>query len=327
MLPSTKGHSQSYAVVPTFARRLMQGGRPLSRFILSAIALLALVTLLFASYSHPEARRSALASALRTTKDALGPRRRTIAAIVESRPLKNLLPVILHFSGVLGPDWPIHIFKGPPNEALLASSPAIRRLIRSGGIVLHDIPADAKFRDHMEVSEFFAKTPWFWEQLEPFADNVLLFQADAMICANSAYQPEDFLQWDYIGAPIAPLHGAGYNGGFSLRHIPSFLATVRNVNWTEVPDVEDQWFARHLKSIPGVRLPSVEQAAPFAVETVWHDRPMGYHQVKRWWPNRLDEIRDYCPDVSMAEDGVLHIAAELKRIADEAAAAASKQGN
>ncbi|KAJ3024255.1 hypothetical protein HKX48_003080 [Thoreauomyces humboldtii] len=277
------------------------------------LALLGAATLLFTSFStSSSAAHRAVTGMLRKGQDAMGPRKRTIAAIVDGRPMANLLPSVIHFSAVLGEDWPIHIFKGPDNTEMLNSSPAIQKLLATGGIVLHDIPSWARFNDHMQVSEFYAQTPWFWEQIAPYADNVLMFQLDSVICSNSAYRPEDFLQWDYIGAPIDPKYGVGYNGGFSLRHIQSFLATVRNVNWTETSDVEDQWFAKHLKKIPGIRLPSIEEASPFAVETVWHDRPMAYHQLKRWWPHRFEEAKSYCPDLVLCEDGVLHLKAEQK---------------
>ncbi|PMD58085.1 uncharacterized protein K444DRAFT_631145 [Hyaloscypha bicolor E] len=36
-----------------------------------------------------------------------------MAAVLETRPLSHLLPLILHFSSVLCPEWPIYVFMSP----------------------------------------------------------------------------------------------------------------------------------------------------------------------------------------------------------------------
>ena len=43
---------------------------------------------------------------------------------------------------------------------------------------------------------------------------------------------------------------------------------------------EDQWFYSRLKE-RGANLPS-EVARTFAVETIYYERPLGYHQPQRW---------------------------------------------
>ncbi|KAJ3024338.1 hypothetical protein HKX48_000013 [Thoreauomyces humboldtii] len=232
----------------------------------------------------------------------------TVAVIIENRPLKNLLPVIIHFAGVLGPTWPIHVFKGRQNSDLFAGSAAIQRLVQSGRIVMHDLPKDAVFSSHTDVSRFLTK-PWVWEQLLP-ADHALLFQADAMLCANSRYRPEDFLQYSLIGAPIDRQWGVGYNGGLSLRHVPSVLRVIEKFDWNQTPgEFEDQWFFARMQLIEGTRLPTEQEAMPFSVETIWFDRPLGYHQPKRWQEARMGEILAYCPEVALAEEGQLYQAA------------------
>jgi Protein of unknown function (DUF5672) len=63
---------------------------------------------------------------------------------------------------------------------------------------------------------------------------------------------------------------------------------------------EDQWFYHKMKEIPGARLPTKEVAATFAVETVWYDTPLGYHQVERWNSARMDQVAEWCPEYKMA---------------------------
>lgn len=44
------------------------------------------------------------------------------------------------------------------------------------------------------------------------------------------------------------------------------------------------------------RFPTTEEAVRFSVETVWGERPLGYHQVMRWNSERIDEVRRWCPE-------------------------------
>ncbi|TVY39287.1 hypothetical protein LSUB1_G004728 [Lachnellula subtilissima] len=248
-----------------------------------------------------------------------------VAAIIEDRPLSNLAPLILHFSSVLGPDWPIVLFTST-GSTLLNQSVAFQRAVDEGRISIRALPEDTNFENHAAVSELLT-APWFWEQLAP-AGHVLLFQADSIICANSELRMEDFLRYDFVGAPVdVPVggtagHGEGYNGGLSLRNRSMVLDVVKQYNWkgemesgaisqegcvTKAPCLkfEDQWFYHKMKDIPGVSLPSKEVASTFAVETVWYDTPLGYHQVERWNANRMDKVAQWCPEYKMATTDLL----------------------
>jgi hypothetical protein len=114
---------------------------------------------------------------------------------------------------------------------------------------------------------------------------------------------EDFFEYNFIGAPIAPVWGAGYNGGLSLRRRSTILKILDEWEWATHPGPrpEDQWFyARYsLKSFDkdaglivsrmrelqdreieegvegGIKLPSVEIARTFAVETIDYPHPLG----------------------------------------------------
>ncbi|TVY87605.1 hypothetical protein LAWI1_G008751 [Lachnellula willkommii] len=248
-----------------------------------------------------------------------------VAAIIEDRPLSNLAPLILHFSSVLGPDWPIVLFT-TTGSSLLNQSIPFQRAVDEGRISIRALPENTQFENHAAVSELLT-TPWFWEQLAP-AGHVLLFQADSIICANSELRMEDFLQYDFVGAPVdVPAggtagHGEGYNGGLSLRNRSMILDIVNRHSWkgekesgaisqegcvTKRPCLkfEDQWFYHKMKDIPGANLPSKEVASTFAVETVWYDTPLGYHQVERWNANRMDKVAQWCPEYKMATTDLL----------------------
>ncbi|KAH6681462.1 hypothetical protein B0J14DRAFT_215716 [Halenospora varia] len=249
---------------------------------------------------------------------------KNVAVIIEDRPLSNLAPLLLHFSSVLGPNWPIILY-APENQSLNQSIP-FRRALDEGRIEVRVLEVDMRFENHAAVSEFLT-LPWFWEQLAP-AGHVLLFQADSILCANSDIRIDDFLQYDFVGAPIdVPVegnagHGEGYNGGLSLRNRSMILDIVNKFNWqgekeegkiTQDPCVtkapclkfEDQWFYHKMKEMPGAVLPSKEVAATFAVETIWYDTPLGYHQVERWNSDRMDKVAQWCPEYRMATSDLI----------------------
>jgi Protein of unknown function (DUF5672) len=223
-----------------------------------------------------------------------------IAVLLETHPPTNLPPIALHFLSVLGPRWKIHIYTLEHNWVIPVSVP-FQRALNLGHIKINYLPPDTDLSDGHKVSEFLT-TPWLWEQLQ-HARHTLMFQLDSIICANSEQKVEDFLHFDFVGAPIRPGLGRGYNGGLSLRNPRLFLEIARE----EVLDGngngwEDQWFyamaERRLDK--GVRLATIEEAQRFASETMPSERPLGYHQVLRWLPDQADVVMDWCPEIGMA---------------------------
>ncbi|KAL8907344.1 MAG: hypothetical protein Q9207_001462 [Kuettlingeria erythrocarpa] len=143
-----------------------------------------------------------------------------IATIIENRPLANLVPLILAFSAVLGPTWPIRILHSPQNTKLFTSSPSITRLIESNQ-----------------------------ENLAP-AKHILMFQTDSILCANSPRRVDDFLEHDFIGAPIKIATGHNYNGGLSIRNREKMLEVLQHFTRPANGQFEDQWFAESLRALP-----------------------------------------------------------------------------
>ncbi|KAL3421496.1 hypothetical protein PVAG01_07941 [Phlyctema vagabunda] len=238
------------------------------------------------------------------------------AAIVETRRLDNLLPIILHFSALLGPEWPIHIFTSEANIDIFLNSAAFQREVSVGRFHLRALPVEVTLDSHASVSRFFTK-PWLWEAMEP-SEKVLLFQADSIICSGAPETADSFLEWDFIGAPIDSGRnlGVGFNGGLSIRNRALMLDIVTNHSWEQERhgdhqhgnvDYEDQWFYQKLKELPAMengtaaaRLPSEDTARAFAVETIWHPNPFGFHQANIWQPGHMDDIMNYCPEYGLS---------------------------
>ncbi|KAI1369074.1 hypothetical protein F5Y08DRAFT_352857 [Xylaria arbuscula] len=249
-----------------------------------------------------------------------------VAVIIEDRPLGNLVPILLHFHSVLGPEWPVILYTTPPTASHLLNSSSLARAVAAAAIEIRHLPAETTFSSHAAVSAFLT-SPFLWTDLAPYA-KVLLFQADSILCSASSRHVDEFLAYDLVGAPIHARFGAGFNGGLSLRSRELVLRVLGRWDFAvdsaaeDAPQehrFEDQWFYARMRELElarntelgdelgevggvgSVNLPDADVAAGFAVETIWVDggRPLGFHQPRRWQSEHMDEIMEYCPEVGM----------------------------
>lgn len=218
------------------------------------------------------------------------------AVIIETSIIATLVPIILHFSSVLGPAWGITLFTLEATwiEPL---SPAFQRALKSGRIEVRFLPKDAELTSSYGVSVFLTR-PWIWEQLLS-AERILLFQADSILCTKSQQAVEDFFKYDFVGAPIDSKYGQGYNGGLSIRNPRLFLEVVKETDFsTSEDEFEDQFFYKKLKE-KNADMPIEEVAKTFSVETIYYETPLGYHQPQRWQASNMEAIETWCPEVKM----------------------------
>ena len=113
----------------------------------------------------------------------------------------------------------------------------------------------------------------------------------------------------WVGAPWN-LVGRGGNGGLSLRHVPPIIEMLKAEDRVAGDLPEDRWICDRLQGLPGA-LPTAEEASYFSVESVYTERPWGYHLRSSGkaldpaiWsdPVRRKQIFDYCPEVKLVLD-------------------------
>ncbi|KAH9906370.1 hypothetical protein F4778DRAFT_644739 [Xylariomycetidae sp. FL2044] len=156
-----------------------------------------------------------------------------VAIIIEDRPTVNLIPLMLHFHSVLGPEWPIILYTVPGTaDALQEASAPFSRAVNESRVEIRYLPEDVSFASHRSVSVFLM-SPWLWKDLAPF-EKILIFQTDSIICSRSTSRVDDFIGWDLIGAPIdRRIGGVGYNGGLSIRNRQLVLDIVESTDFDE----------------------------------------------------------------------------------------------
>lgn len=219
------------------------------------------------------------------------------AVIIESETIPNLIPIMLHFTSVLGPSWGMILFT-LQDRWIEPLSPAFQRHLASGRIEVRFLPKDNEPLTSSQAVSRFLTSPWLWEQVSR-ATRILLFQTDSVICSKSQVAVDEYLQYDFVGAPIDPKYGKGYNGGLSIRNPRLFLQIAREVDFgTSGQGFEDQFFYLELQK-RGAEMPPEEVAKTFAVETVYYETPLGYHQPQRWQADKMKDIEDWCPEVKM----------------------------
>lgn len=151
-----------------------------------------------------------------------------VAVIIEDSYRPEVIPLILHFSSVLGPTWPILLYTSIEEVGRFSTSAALSRYLTQGLIQIRNLPQAVLFTD-LKARNSFMTSAWLWENLAP-AEHILLFNSDSMLCSNAATSVDDFFAYDLVGTPITD---KGHRGGLSLRKRSSMLRVLDSWDFAE----------------------------------------------------------------------------------------------
>lgn len=175
----------------------------------------------------------------------------------------------------------------------------------------------------------------FYDEFLPGVEWMLKFESDSIMCARSDDSVNDWLHYSWAGAPryassliflFLPAHlsqltmvpsspaprsatdrFAG-NGGLSLRRLSAVRQILNFQSRYNDTEPEDEWFGKRITVLPGAKVASGEQEDHFSVESIWHDKPIGYHikdggetLAEDVWkdPQRRKNNFEYCPELAM----------------------------
>lgn len=241
-----------------------------------------------------------------------------VALLMETRPLPHLPALLAHMISVLPLDWTIRFMGSPSAIELMESSRSLSGFIQTGKLLLIDIPPDLPVTSQEGISQVYTSASFYRDLLAP-AEWLLVFQTDSILCAASEYSLNDWVDmgYDYVGAPWYRHNSYGGNGGLSLRHVPTIVDLLSDPDVTQRAKGderwEDVWLAHALREKPGTKMPDAEVSSHFSVESIWSERPMGYHLRgsgiyldEKVWRNktRRMHIFEYCPEVKIILDTV-----------------------
>jgi len=189
------------------------------------------------------------------------------AVIVEPRINPKMLSIIINHLYFLNNNdsnikWGLQVFHGVDNQDFT-----------------YDILKDIKNVDFVNtgVKDFtkieynqYMKSYEFWKQVK--GKKILTFQTDTLLMRCGI---DDFLKFDYIGAPWTKPKENKFigNGGLSLR-TKEVMLDISNKHKDYEPRWEDIFFVKWLNDN---QLPNIETAMRFSVENLYHPKPFGLH--------------------------------------------------
>ena len=135
----------------------------------------------------------------------------------------------------------------------LNKSVAIREQVTAGKLDLTYIPSNMSTGSQEEISRFLTNL-WLYETVLQPAEHLLIFQTDSILCANSRQTLNDFLDYDWVGAPWDPEGKYGGNGGLSLRKVSTIIDILRNQERRDGSEPEDVWLTDRLGHRPSAKL-------------------------------------------------------------------------
>lgn len=195
-----------------------------------------------------------------------------IAVIIEPRKHKALSFVIKNALSVLDKSWDIYFYHGTTNEEFARSV-----LPRNNRLHYRSVNK-SNLTPNQYNSLLLSKE--FWENLP--GEHVLIFQTDSYLIPDSKHHVNEYLKYDFIGAPFREDRRIGC-GGLSLRRRSSALKALERLNTRRafqnaVACQEDRFFAGIFLRSSEYTFPTFEVAKHFCVGTCYYDKPFAVHQ-------------------------------------------------
>ncbi len=223
-----------------------------------------------------------------------------VAVIVEPRKDELLIKVIHNYLKLLPKNTKIQIFHGLNNEKFLLDN--FSQEIFNNKIILTKLN-----RTNLTIKDynFLLTSKDFYNRIN--GENILIFQMDTCLCSNTKYKIEDFLIYDYVGAPFINQEYMKYeynnkiykvkldnkigNGGLSLRKKSKILQYLNESKYNGEP--EDIYFSLNKK----FKFPSIETASNFSTENLFNPYSYGVHQGhKTLSKNNIKILSQTCPE-------------------------------
>ncbi|KAI0127789.1 hypothetical protein BJ170DRAFT_387417 [Xylariales sp. AK1849] len=237
-----------------------------------------------------------------------------IALIIEPRPLSHLVPQILHMITVVPPDWRFVFIGSNRSVVSVGRAYATKHHQAVGKLDLMVLPAPWEIDSKEKVHRLLTDVR-FYEEFLPGVEWILKYESDSILCANSETSLNDWLVWDWAGAPRSPDDRFSGNGGLSLRRVSTIKRVLKIQERYNDTQPEDEWFGTRVWVLPGARVASGSDGQ-LAVEDTYIPNSMGFHvrdggnQLSDGvWKdhNQRKQIFEYCPELSLIMDMKLEV--------------------
>ena len=218
------------------------------------------------------------------------------AIIVEPRKHRALEFVLKNFVDNLSDEWQFVVFHGNTNKEYVENIIDTNFKDKTHRIKMVDLKVD-NFTIPEYNKLFFTKA--FYDNIP--SEIFLVFQTDTIIIKENAHKINDFVEYDYVGAPFTENEWNKNtdkigNGGLSLRHKSKMLEVLNKCDIKkDVP--EDVYFGALFCDKVKLHKPSYEKSKEFSVEQVYFDSPFGVH--KPWNFDTISQLGKKYTDINI----------------------------
>jgi Protein of unknown function (DUF5672) len=232
---------------------------------------------------------------------AAGQGRGDAMVIVEPRRHAMLRRVLENFDARMPPRYVLYVFHGNLNEAFArdAARGITRRRVVFVPMGVDDLNADG-------YNALLKSRRDFYEKID--AENILVFQTDAIACGSSPFELEDFERYSYIGCPYDDRIGPGEHwgpanafygvGGLSFRHRSACLACIDATPGVRPEFPEDVFFSNCVQR--GFRTGGLPEHGgvlqAFCSQNQANEGSWGAHKVELMRPADRHRFAKTCPE-------------------------------
>ena len=191
------------------------------------------------------------------------------AVIVEPRKHPAMSFVLHNFCTNLSDEWQFIIFHGALNKEYIED--IINKYLRDYKNKIKLIKLNINNLD-INMYNKLLRSFLFYESIS--TETFLIFQTDSIIFSGNKKKINDFLEYDYVGAPWKSNQIVG-NGGLSLRKKSKMIEILTNKPNKDDHENEDLYFSNYDK----INKPPFEKAKEFSVESTFYHSPFGIHRA------------------------------------------------
>ena len=222
--------------------------------------------------------------------------------IVEPREHKMLKYVCENFDKNMCKSWDMYVFHGKSHQAHAEKATAS---ITGRKVFLIALDSDNFTADDYNIT---FKSLDFWNQVK--AENILVFQTDAVLCPASQYKIKDFMHFDYIGCGSYDMavgnskevwgkenskNNSFYGiGGLSFRKNSFQKKCIRDYPNIDPKYPEDVFFSNCVeRSFNKPR--SGEDLARFCTQDSFESKSFGAHKTWYMKEGHAESFYKFCP--------------------------------
>lgn len=232
------------------------------------------------------------------------------AIIIEPRKHCAIEFVLNNICECLSDEWNVILFHGTTNtdyvKKIVENNTQFENRVKL-------IELNVENLDITEYSRLLATKSVIYDYI--LSEVFLVFQTDSMILKENKNIINEFLNYDYVGAPWVitnyPFTKNSCfigNGGFSLRRKSKMIEIIEKIEWNRANEFkecyysnvyEDLYFCTNYDNIV-VNKPEYQQATAFCVAEVFNNAPFGCHRP--WGGGQYEAMVNLYPEIKTLFD-------------------------